>query len=183
MACFITRKPIATTALSQVGHPVVTVIVSEDSIVIRQDRFLRTRDPLPEEAAMLYPVPFNILSINGPNGVLHDTSFAEREVTIKVEGFVKLNAGHTGLYRTCYSAEYLQKLAEEAGKGGILGVEDRAGLIADAAVLASTGYQKTSDFLQLLTNFSHESQYVVWYIIIIHLGAILRAWTFENQRF
>jgi aminopeptidase 2 len=166
----------------QVGHPVVTVIVSEDSIVIRQDRFLRTRDPLPEEAAMLYPVPFNILSINGPNGVLHDTSFAEREVTIKVEGFVKLNAGHTGLYRTCYSAEYLQKLAEEAGKGGILGVEDRAGLIADAAVLASSGYQKTSDFLQLLTNFSHESQYVVWDIIIIHLGAILRAWIFENQR-
>ncbi|KFZ16053.1 hypothetical protein V501_02425 [Pseudogymnoascus sp. VKM F-4519 (FW-2642)] len=117
-----------------------------------------------------------------PNGVLHDTSIAEREVTIKVEGFVKLNAGHTGLYRTCYSAEYLQKLAEEAGKGGILGVEDRAGLIADAAVLASSGYQKTSDFLQLLTNFSHESQYVVWDIIIIHLGAILRAWIFENQR-
>lgn len=73
-------------------------------------------------------------------------------------------------------------LKRPARAAGILGVEDRAELIADAAVLASSGYQKTSDFLQLLTNFSHESQYVVWDIIIIHLGAILKAWIFENQR-
>jgi aminopeptidase 2 len=166
----------------QVGHPVATVIVSENCIVVRQDRYLRTGDPSPEEAMMLYPVPLNIRSINGENAMVHNISFAERECTIRVDGFVKLNANHTGLYRTCYTSEYLQKLAKEASKGVILSVEDRAGMIADAAILASSGHQKTSDFLQLITHFSHESQYIVWDIIITHLSAIQKTWIFEKKQ-
>lgn len=126
---------------------------------------------------MLYPVPLNIRSVDGG---LHQILFAEREATIKVQGFVKLNADHTGIYRTSYSAEYLEKLAQD--QAGILSVEDRAGMIADAAVLASSGHQKTSDFLKLLTKFTHESQYIVWDIIVTHLNAIQSAWMFEEQR-
>jgi len=154
------------TLTKQVGHPVVTVVVSENCIVVRQDRYLRTGGSSPEEVMMLYPVPLNIRSISNENGMVHNISFAERKCTIRVRGFVKINTNHTGLYRTCYTSEYLQNLAKEASKGVILSVEDRAGMIADVAIVTSSGHQRTSDFLQLVTHFSHEFQYIVWDIII-----------------
>jgi aminopeptidase 2 len=94
--------------------------------------------------------------------------------------FLKLNADHAGIYRTSYSPARLEKLGQ-AAKEGLLTVEDRAGMIADAGALASSGYQRTSGVLALLTGFNSESEFVVWDEITTRIASIRNAWTFEDQ--
>ena len=163
-----------------VGFPVVTV--KEDgsgSISLTQNRFLRTGDTKPEEDKVLYPV---FLGLRSKAGVDEALTLDKREGSFKIPDadFFKLNANHTGLYRTAYSPARLEKLGE-AAKKGLLSVEDRAGMIADAGALATSGYQKTSGVLSLLKGFDSESEFVVWNEILARISAVQSAWIFEDK--
>ncbi|KAB8302634.1 hypothetical protein EYC80_006002 [Monilinia laxa] len=165
----------------RVGYPVVSVTENEDgkSIHVKQNRFLRTADVKPEEDEVLYPV---FLGLRTKSGVDEELVLSKREETIKVPAdFFKLNANHTSIYRTSYSPERLEKLGT-AAKEGLLSVEDRAGMIADAGALASAGYQKTSGVLNLLKGFTNETEFVVWTEILSRLGAVETAWVFEDKK-
>lgn len=165
-----------------VGYPVVTV--SENSsagtIKLRQNRFLRTGDVRPEEDQTIYPV---FLGLRTKHGVDESLTLDQREGEFKVPDldFFKLNADHSGLYRTSYSPERLEKLGQ-AAKNGLLTVEDRAGMIADSGALAASGYQKTSGLLSLLKGFDSESEYVVWNEILNRVGTLRAAWVFEDSK-
>jgi aminopeptidase 2 len=63
----------------------------------------------------------------------------------------------------------------------LLTVEDRAGMIADAGALASSGYQHTSGLLSLLQSLDTESEFVVWNEILTRIGSLRSAWLFESQ--
>jgi aminopeptidase 2 len=164
-----------------IGYPVITVTENEDkkSIHVKQNRFLRTADVKPEEDEVLYPVFLGLRTRNGVNGEL---TLLEREGNFDVPDidFFKLNADHTSIYRTSYSPERLEKLGK-AAKGGFLTVEDRAGILADAGALASSGYQKSSGLLSLLKGFDSETEFVVWNEIISRLSVIQSAWVFEDK--
>lgn len=164
-----------------VGYPVVTVTENEGSntIHVKQNRFLRTGDVKPEEDETLYPV---FLGLRTKDGVNEDLTLSGREHDFEVPStdFFKLNANHSGTYRTSYTPARLQKLGE-AAKQGLLSVEDRAGMIADAGALASSGYQKTSGILSLLKSFNSESEFVVWDELLTRISAIRSAWIFEEQ--
>jgi aminopeptidase 2 len=167
----------------QVGYPVVTVSEDEKTgtITLKQSRFLRTGDVKAEDDKVLYPV---ILGLKTQEGIDESVMLTERQQTLKVKGgldFFKLNADHSALFRTNYTPERLAKLGE-AAKKGLLSVEDRAGMIADAGALASSGYQKTSGILSLLKNFDTETSYVVWNQILTRINAMRNAWTFEDER-
>ncbi|RAL63132.1 hypothetical protein DID88_004214 [Monilinia fructigena] len=165
----------------RVGYPVVSVTENEDgkSIHVKQNRFLRTADVKPEEDEVLYPV---FLGLRTKSGIDEELVLSKREETIKVPAdFFKLNANHTSIYRTSYSPERLEKLGT-AAKEGLLSVEDRAGMIADAGALASAGYQKTSGVLNLLKGFTNETEFVVWTEILSRLGAVETAWVFEDKK-
>lgn len=165
-----------------VGFPVVTV--TEDAkaseIHVKQNRFLRTADVKPEEDKTLFPV---FLGLRTKNGVEEELTLNKREQSFKVPDldFYKLNADHSGIYRTSYSPERLQKLGENA-KAGLLTVEDRAGMIADAGALAAAGYQKTDGLLALLKGFDTEPDFVVWDELISRVGTVRAAWTFEDAK-
>lgn len=166
----------------KVGYPVVTVSEnpSESSITIKQNRFLRTGDVKPDEDEVLYPV---ILGLKTKDGVNEELMLTEREQTFKVPGgldFYKLNTDHSSLFRTNYSPERLTKLGE-AAQAGKLSTEDRAGMIADAGVLAASGYGKTSGILALLESFNTETQFVVWNEIMTRINAVRSTWTFEDE--
>lgn len=164
----------------EVGYPVLTVTDNgADSIHIKQNRFLRTGDVKPEEDQVLYPV---LLGLRGKDGVDKSQILDKREDDFKVSStdFFKINADHTSPYRTAYSAERLGKLGK-AAKEGLLTVEDRAGMLADAGALAQSGYQKTSGVLSLLKGFDSETEFVVWNEIIARLGAVSSAWIFEDK--
>jgi len=163
-----------------VGYPVVTVTEDGgDSIHLKQNRFLRTGDVKPEEDQALYPV---FLGLRTKDGVDSSLTLDERDGNFKVpsDGFFKLNANHTSLYRTSYSPARLEKLGK-AAKEGLLSVEDRAGMLADAGALASSGYQKTSGVLSLLKGFDSETEFVVWNEIVARLTAVQSAWIFEDK--
>ena len=164
-----------------VGYPVVSVTENADkkSIHVKQNRFLRTADVKPEEDETLYPV---FLGLRTKNGVDESLTLTEREKNFDVpaDDFFKLNADHTSLYRTAYSPERLMKLGESA-KAGLLSVEDRAGMLADAGALAAAGHQKTSVVLDLYRSFKDETEFVVWNEIMTQLGSIKGAWIFEGE--
>ncbi|SPQ18710.1 e6161c0a-8b7d-450a-8963-9931011f78fc [Thermothielavioides terrestris] len=163
-----------------VGFPVVTVSEKDDNTIhLKQNRFLRTGDTKPEEDQVLYPV---FLGLRSKDGIDESQTLTEREATFKVPSteFFKLNANHTGLYRTAYSPQRLKKLGE-AAKQGLLSVEDRAGMIADAGALATSGYQSTSGVLSLLKGFNSEPEFVVWNEIIARVSSVQSAWIFEDE--
>ena len=164
-----------------IGYPVISVAedASKSTITVQQNRFLRTADVQPEEDKILYPI---VLGLKTKDGINEEVMLRDREATIKVPDldFYKLNADHTSLFRTNYSPERLAKLGQ-AAKQGKLTVEDRAGMIADAGALSSSGYQKTSGILALLKSFDSENSYVVWSEILTRLNAIRSTWIFEDQ--
>ena len=165
-----------------IGYPVVTVMENEGSksIHVKQNRFLRTGDVKPEEDKTLFPV---FLGLRTKDGVDEQLVLSGREENFKVPDldFFKLNADHSGIYRTSYTPARLEKLGQ-AAKKGLLSVEDRAGMIADAGALAASGYQKTSGVLALLKSFSDETEFVVWEEILGRISAIRGAWAFEDQQ-
>ncbi|KAF3062328.1 Aminopeptidase 2, mitochondrial [Daldinia childiae] len=164
-----------------VGYPVVQVTENEkdSSIRVKQNRFLRTGDTKPEEDKVLYPV---FLGLRTKDGVDDSLTLTKREDVFKVKNldFFKLNANHTSIYRTSYTPERLTKLGQSA-KDGLLTVEDRAGMIADAGALAVSGYQKTSGVLNLLKGFDTEQSFVVWSEIIARVATVQSAWVFEDS--
>jgi aminopeptidase 2 len=164
-----------------VGYPVITVTESEDkkSIHVQQNRFLRTADVKPEDDKVLYPV---FLGLRTKDGINEGLTLTEREGNFSVSDmdFFKLNADHTSIYRTSYTPERLEKLGK-AAKDGLLSVEDRAGMLADAGALAAAGYQKTSGLLNLVKGFDTETEFVVWNELISRLSIIQSAWVFEDQ--
>ncbi|KAI0382042.1 peptidase family M1-domain-containing protein [Hypomontagnella monticulosa] len=163
-----------------VGYPVVQVTEDEkdSSIRVKQNRFLRTGDTKPEEDKVLYPV---FLGLRTKDGIDESLTLTEREGVFKVKDldFFKLNANHTSIYRTSYTPERLTKLGLSA-KEGLLTVEDRAGMIADAGALSVSGYQKTSGVLNLLKGFDTEESFVVWSEIIARVATVQSAWVFED---
>ncbi|GES62400.1 aminopeptidase 2 [Aspergillus terreus] len=165
-----------------VGFPVVTVSEnpSASSITVKQNRFLRTGDVRPEEDTTLYPV---MLGLRTKQGIDENTMLTERQGEFKVPDldFYKLNADHSAIYRTSYTPDRLSKLGN-AAKQGLLTVEDRAGMIADAGALAASGYQSTSGLLSLLQGFDGESEFIVWNEMLTRIGTMRAAWLFEDAQ-
>ena len=164
-----------------IGYPVVSVTENEESnsINVKQNRFLRTGDVKPEEDKTLFPV---FLGLRTKDGVNEDLTLSQREQTFNVPSldFFKLNADHSGIYRTSYTPQRLAKLGQ-AAKEGLMTVEDRAGMIADAGALAASGYQKTSGVLSLLKSFDDEAEFIVWEEILSRISSIRSAWIFEDE--
>ncbi|KAK6071210.1 peptidase family M1 [Seiridium cupressi] len=173
-------KDIMSTWTKNVGYPVVQVTENNNnSIHVKQNRFLRTGDVKPEEDQVLYPV---FLGLRTKDGVDERLTLSKREDNFQLKNtdFFKLNANHTSIYRTSYTPERLEKLGQ-AAKEGLLSVEDRAGMIADAGALAVSGYQKTSGVLNLLKGFNTEDSFVVWSEIIARVATVQSAWVFEDK--
>lgn len=178
-------KPVETVMdvwTKKVGYPVVQVTenASAGTLHIKQNRFLRTADVKPEEDQTLYPV---FLGLRTRDGVAEDLFLDKREGDFKVPDldFFKINADHSGLYRTSYTPERLEKLGK-AAKDGLLTVEDRAGMVADSGALASAGYQKTSGLLSLLKGMDSEAEFIVWNEMLTRVGSLRAAWMFEDDK-
>jgi len=163
----------------EVGYPVISVTESEDGIHVQQNRFLQTGYATSEEDKTIYPV---LLTLSTGKGAHENILFNQRRMSIALQdlGFFKLNINHSGIYRTLYTPERLLRLGE-AMKLNLLDVEDRIGLISDAAALATSGYQKTSALLGLLANLKGESNSIVWEEIISRLAAVQCAWLFQPR--
>jgi len=165
-----------TTWTKKTGYPVITVTEDGSKLHMKQNRYLKTADVKPEEDETLWPI---FVGLRTAEGVNEDISFTGREHTLEMKSldFYKINADQTNVYRTLYTPERLKKLGEDA-KTGKLTVEDRAGMLGDAGALATSGYQKTSALLDLVSGFTQEQSYIVWCEVIGRISAVRNAWIF-----
>ena len=164
------------------GFPVLTVTEGENSIRVRQNRFLSTGDPSAEEDATVWHVPLALRKVGG-QGTETDMGLvlSEREKEIPLEnasGSVwKLNGDTIGVYRVAYSPEHLARLGEAAARpdGGI-SLEDRVGLVSDAFTLAQAGYSKTSGGMALMAALKGDESYLVNMMAAQNLGKLASVW-------
>lgn len=163
-----------------IGFPIVSVEETGDELNVTQHRFLATADVKHDEDKVLYPV---FLGLKSSSGVDESVVLDTRSKTVKVGGdFIKINADSAGIYRTKYEPERWTQLGKD-GVAGKLSVEDRVGLVADAGSLASSGFIKSTDLLNLVKAWSEESNYVVWESALGSIAKIKAAMVFESSSF
>ena len=148
--------------IKKVGFPVLT-IAEEPSpsgceIGVQQSRFLTTGDVKPEEDETTWWIPLN-LKKSAQASSLDTSALAKKEDTIRDldPDFYKLNSDYTAFYRTNYPPERLSKLGAARDK---LSLQDRIGLVGDAAALAVAGNGSSAGLLALCTEFKSETNYL-----------------------
>ncbi|KAF8311310.1 leucyl aminopeptidase [Clavulina sp. PMI_390] len=152
----------------KIGFPVVTVKEEENGkVTVRQDRFLSSGDPKPEENETLWYIPLSVLSADASGKLAIDRSVVlqDRESTISIDTSKpwKLNAGTSGIFRVAYEPERLKQLGIWASqKDSPFALEDRMGLVSDATILAQAGVGKTSAALDLIASLHKEEENLVW---------------------
>lgn len=179
--CGLDVAAFMSTWTEKVGYPVLTVTEDSSSkgeyIQVSQKRYLKSGDVNPKEDETIWHIPINILTKTDKKTQI----LSSRTDTFSVpHEFYKLNANQAGFYRVEYPPLRLISLAQ-AAKSGLLSVEDRIGIISDAAAFAISGFKSTptTAVLSLLDTFSSEKNFFVWIKLVSSLGSILEAWKFH----
>jgi tricorn protease interacting factor F2/3 len=131
------------------GHPVVTVKIDGDKIVLRQERFLLSGEP----AKTIWPIPITMKVSGKPRTLLLD----KEEGTMRIENLTSLqvNSDRTGFYRVQYE-EGLDHLVWASG----LSAPDRWGIAFDAMAFLLAGRISFADYLGLVERYSEERDYL-----------------------
>ena len=128
-------------------------------------------------------IPINIATSNGVN---HKTLMSDPDMIIfmgkvTADGWIKINPGQVGFYRTCYSPEMITRLVPGIQS---LSPVDRLGIENDLFALSVAGVSRTVDFLNILTGYKNETNYTVWSDIdsnISSLGVIIQNTNFYES--
>ncbi|KAL2041709.1 hypothetical protein N7G274_005493 [Stereocaulon virgatum] len=156
--------------IRKIGYPVLTVAEEPGQIGVRQSRFLSTGDVKPQDDETLWWIPLGLKTDPKATGAATSALTTKEDTLRNVnETFYKLNSDQIGFYRTNYPPARLEKLGAERHK---LSVEDKIGLIADAAALALAGQGTTPALLALVEKFNDEVNRAVWSQIAASLGNI-----------
>ena len=141
--------------IRKIGYPVLTVAEEPGQIGVRQSRFLSTGDVKPEDDETLWWIPLGLKTGPKATGAATPALIIKEDTLRNVdESFYKLNSDQIGFYRTNYPPARLEKLGAERQK---LSVEDKIGLVADAAALAVAGQSTTAGLLALVERFDDET--------------------------
>ncbi|KAF2454377.1 peptidase family M1-domain-containing protein [Lineolata rhizophorae] len=165
--------------IRKIGFPVLTVAEEPGQISVKQSRFLLTGDVAPDEDTTTWWVPLG-LATAGETTSASVGALTTKEDTIRGvdDSFYKLNSNQTGFYRTNYPPERLAKLGASKDR---LSLEDKIGLIGDAAALAQSGDGTTAGFLAFVESFRNETNYLVWNQITSSLGSIRTVFADDEQ--
>ncbi|KAJ2723262.1 hypothetical protein GGI07_002764 [Coemansia sp. Benny D115] len=169
----------------KIGHPILTVTELEGGkqIQVQQNRYLSAGKATDAEDETEWWVPLGITTSDNksarPDDVLKARS-ATFDVPVASSKWYKLNKDTVGIYRVKYPASAVVNIAQAIMQGE-LEINDRIGIIADAASLAVSGHSNTSDFLTLLQAYSGETEFVVWQDINTRTDALRLAWSNESE--
>ncbi|KAI9774858.1 MAG: hypothetical protein M1840_000074 [Geoglossum simile] len=152
--------------IKKIGFPVVTVTEEPGQIAVRQNRFLSSGDVKPEEDETTWWIPLSLKSSGTP--ATTTTALTSKTQTLKGinESFYKFNTDNNGFFRTNYPPDRLAKLSALKSQ---LSIEDKIGLIGDAAALAVAGHGTTAGFLTFVEGLKAEENYLVWSQVITSL--------------
>lgn len=155
--------------IRKIGFPVITIAEEPGQITLRQSRYLKAGDTKAEEDETVWWVPVG-LKTGEPAKVVHNALQVKEETLREIDDeFYKINADQNGFYRTNYPPARLSKLAAARER---LSIEDRVGLIGDAAALAISGDATTPALLSFVEGFQEEKALVVWQQINMSLAKV-----------
>ncbi|KAI9846194.1 MAG: hypothetical protein M1837_004308 [Sclerophora amabilis] len=165
--------------IRKIGFPVVTVAEEPGQVGIRQSRFLSTGDVKSTEDQTIWWIPLGLKPQSNASED-HPGSLSSKQETIRNidDTFYKVNANTGGFYRTNYPPDRLAKLGAARHQ---LTVEDKIGLIGDAAALAVSGDGTTAGLLAFVERFGDEHNYLVWSQILSSLANIRSIFSDNSQ--
>lgn len=165
--------------IRKIGFPVVTVAEEPGQISVKQSRFLTAGEVKPEEDETTWWIPMGMRT--GPQA----TEAKREPLTAKADtyrdidtSFYKINTDQTGFYRTNLPPQRLIQLSGELDK---LSVQDKIGVLGDAAALAISGDGTTGGILSFLEGFSNETNYLVWSEVQSCLAKIRSVFSSDEQ--
>jgi puromycin-sensitive aminopeptidase len=154
-------KAIMASFTKQDGYPVLTARRTGRGIELQQRRFLfdggadrsgrRWKVPVVTIAEALKRPAYDV--ITGPKTILR----------IPDRGWVKINAGQGGFFRTAYAPELLAPVTAAMAAGALSPV-DSLGLLDDGYALARAGYARASQALDLLGAGRRIADYNLWVV-------------------
>jgi puromycin-sensitive aminopeptidase len=155
------------------GYPVVGVARAGGKLSVSQERFFAS--PLSAQkakSAQSWMVP---LSIESASGTAKPVLMSARSMRLAapLDGWIKLNARETGVFRVSYDAGMLAALAEPIAAKA-LGPLDRFGIIRDLFAFGEAGTQDATAALAMLAAYRNEDEYIVWGEILAGTGKVMR---------
>ncbi|KAK4504672.1 hypothetical protein PRZ48_002633 [Zasmidium cellare] len=165
--------------IRKIGFPVVTVAEEPGQLSVKQSRFLTAGEVKPEEDETVWWIPLGLKT--GPQATdAKREPFTAKEDTYRDidTSFYKINADQTGFYRTNLPPQRLIELSKSLDK---LSVQDKIGLVGDAAALAVAGEGTTPAVLSFLEGFVTEKNYLVWSEVLSSLGKIRSVFSTDDE--
>nr|AYV88996.1 puromycin-sensitive aminopeptidase [Tetranychus truncatus] len=177
----------------QKGYPVIEVESKQDGnnkiIKLTQRKFTLDGTLTDEESKVQWMVPITIVTSQDPNKVALSTLMTEKstEITlpnVTADTWVKLNLRLNGFYRIKYSAEMLKALAPAISTKQLQPI-DRVQILDDQFALLMAGEVSSAQFLELLSSYANEDNYVTWVAIDSCMSKLhlLLAYTDLSEKF
>jgi aminopeptidase N len=165
--------------IRKIGFPVVTIVEEPGQLNVKQSRFLTSGEVKPEEDETTWWIPLGVKTGASTAEVRREPLTSKQNVVRNVDsGFYKINADQTGFYRTNLPP---QRLAEMGRVLDRLSVEDKIGLIGDAAAMAISGHGTTPAVLSFIEGFKTETNYLVWSSVLASLGKIRSIFSYDSE--
>ncbi|KAG9511390.1 Puromycin-sensitive aminopeptidase, partial [Fragariocoptes setiger] len=166
------QKPVCavmTKWIKQQGFPYIQVESKTEgsnlTLSLTQKKFSANGSVSPKNDSITWLVPVTVSTAANPDKVAHQILLEDKVSEIKLDnvgdGWVKLNPGTVGLYRTAYPKEMMEKL-RPAISSQTLPPLDRLGLQNDFFALCQAGAVSSVELLKLLQAFDGEDNYTVW---------------------
>lgn len=164
-------KNVMDTWTKQSGYPVLSVSASGNTLELHQTRFFLSGKQDKADSSR-WSVPVSVVSANKGEKVsaLLTGEQLALPITVGQHGWIKVNPGQTGFYRTNYSALLWDRLTV-AVEEGTLSATDRLGLESDAFALTRAGYLSTTRALSLAAAYRNEDDFTVWADLSTNLHA------------
>lgn len=165
--------------IRKIGFPVVTVAEEPGQLSVKQSRFLTAGEVKPEEDETVWWIPLGLKTGPQATDAKRDPLTTKQDTYRDIDtSFYKINADQTGFYRTNLPPQRLIELSKSLDK---LSVQDKIGLVGDAAALAVAGDGTTPAVLSFLEGFVTEKNYLVWSETLSSLGKIRSIFSTDEQ--
>ncbi|KAB0796160.1 hypothetical protein PPYR_10221 [Photinus pyralis] len=189
------KKPVGavmSTWTKQMGFPVVKVTSKPSSdgkgavLSFTQQKFCADGSQ-PTESYM-WMIPISVSTSANPTKEVLNTVLQTKQMEVSVadvdpQGWIKINSGTIGFYRTQYPPEMLERLIPAIHDKSLPPL-DRLGLLDDLFAMVQAGQSSTVEVLKLLQAYVDETDYTVWSSvsnILTKLGVLLSHTDCEEQ--
>jgi aminopeptidase N len=155
---------------TQPGIPMIVIdsAVCKDGathVTMHQSRFGADKSA---KAPMSWHVPV-VATTLGAAGQARQVLTGISEMVVPGCGVLKLNAGHSGYFRTLYPAAQFAALKENFAE---MSEADQLGLLSDSWALGANDLQPVTDYMALTASVKPEADPLVWYQLATTFGEI-----------